>query len=478
LGLYLSSLYSYLLFHSLAEIFSIVVACATFALAWNARRFLDNNYLLFIGIAYLFVASLDLIHTLAYTGMGVFQGYDSNLPTQLWVAGRFLESMSLLIAPLFLRRKLKTRFVFLGYGAVVSLLLGSIFYWQVFPDCYIEGIGLTPIKKVSEYVISLILLSSIALLLQRRKEFDPGVWRLLVLAIVVTIGAELAFTFYISVYGLSNMIGHFFKIISFFLIYKAIIETGLVKPYSLMFRNLKQSEEALRQYTIELQARNEELDAFSHTVAHDLKNPLAIIIGSVRLLNAYYATMSVEEVQERLQSMMQMAFKMSSIIDELLILAEVRKVEVQIGPLDMAAVVAEAQQRLAGMIQTHQVEFTLPDTWPVVVGYGPWIEAVWANYLGNAIKYGGRPPRVELGAIDLSDGMVRFWVRDNGPGLKPEDRARLFTPFTRLDQIRATGHGLGLSIAKRIVEKLGGQIGVESEPGQGSLFFFTLPAAG
>ena len=72
--------------------------------------------------------------------------------------------------------------------------------------------------------------------------------------------------------------------------------------------------------------------------------------------------------------------------------------------------------------------------------------------------------------------MIRFWVRDNGDGLTPEEQARLFTPFTRLDQVRAKGHGLGLSIVKRIVDKLGGQVRVESEVGQGSVFSFTLPS--
>ena len=87
-GLYITSLYSYLLFHSLSEIFSIAVACGIFMVAWNSRRFLDNNYLLFLGVAYLFIGGIDLIHTLAYKGMGIFQGYDANLPTQLWISSR------------------------------------------------------------------------------------------------------------------------------------------------------------------------------------------------------------------------------------------------------------------------------------------------------------------------------------------------------------------------------------------------------
>ena len=245
-GLYLTSLYSYLLFHSTAEIFSIVVACGVFMVAWNSRRFLDNNYLLFIGIAYLFVAVLDLIHTLAYTGMGVFPSYTTNLPTQLWIAARYVESLSLLIAPLILKRRLRTSLVFVGFAAASVLLLCSIFFWNVFPDCFIEGTGLTPFKKISEYTICFILLVSIGLLIQRREAFDKGVLRLLVGSLLLTIGSELFFTFYVHAYGLSNLIGHFFKIISFYLIYRAIIQTGLVRPYDLLFRNLKESEKKYR----------------------------------------------------------------------------------------------------------------------------------------------------------------------------------------------------------------------------------------
>jgi signal transduction histidine kinase len=130
---------------------------------------------------------------------------------------------------------------------------------------------------------------------------------------------------------------------------------------------------------------------------------------------------------------------------------------------------------LAYEIERLQAEIILPVAWPMALGYGPWVEEVWVNYLGNALKYGGRPPRVELGARVQPGSMVRFWVRDNGPALTPEEQARLFTPFMRLDQVSAKGYGLGLSIARRIVEKLGGQVGVESEVGKGSVFSFTLP---
>ena len=246
LGLYLISLYSYLLFHGLVEIFSVMVAFGIFSVAWNSRRFTDNNYLFAIGVAYLFIGGLDLLHTMAYKGMGVFIGNGANLPTQLWIAARYLESLTLLIAPFLLQRKINISQLFIGYATIFILVLLSIFFWKIFPDCFLETTGLTVFKKLSEYVICLILLLSILVTAGKREQFDPIVFRLIIASIASTIGAELAFTFYISIYGLSNLIGHYFKFISFFLIYRAVIVNGLNKPYSIMFRNLKRSEETLR----------------------------------------------------------------------------------------------------------------------------------------------------------------------------------------------------------------------------------------
>lgn len=245
-ALYFSSRYNYLLFHSIGEVFSILVAFSIFIIAWNARRFLDNSYFIFIGIAFLFVGLLDLVHTLAYSGMGVFPEYGTNLATQLWVVARYIQSLSLLMAPLFIGRRLRINWLLLGYGLATALLLVSIFYWQNFPACFVEGVGLTPFKIISEYVISLLLLGALFTMWQKRRQFDTNVLRFLFAAIIVTIASELAFTLYQSPYGLPNLIGHFLKIVAFYLIYKAIIETGLVKPYNLLFRNLKQSEEQYR----------------------------------------------------------------------------------------------------------------------------------------------------------------------------------------------------------------------------------------
>ena len=236
--------------------------------------------------------------------------------------------------------------------------------------------------------------------------------------------------------------------------------------------------EALRQQTDELQARNEELDAFAHTVAHDLKTPLSPVIGLAELLTKRRAKMSEEAVADSLTTIARSSRKMNNIVDELLLLATIHDTEVEMNLLEMSTVIGEVRHRLAHHIKERQAKITLPTEWPKAIGYAPWIEEVWANYISNAIKYGGTPPHIEIGGELQNNGLVRYWVRDNGDGLTDVEQSRLFAPFARVKKTKASGHGLGLSIVRRIVEKLGGECGVESEaiPGQGCTFYFTLPA--
>lgn len=273
----------------------------------------------------------------------------------------------------------------------------------------------------------------------------------------------------------------------------------------------KEADEALRLNAEQLAAQNAELDAFAHTVAHDLREPLGLVIGYARLLEQEYRGLSSADLEASIQTMRRYSEKLDVIIKELLLLARIRKEEITPVPLTMAEIVPEALARLVLLIQETKarVNIPAPATWPVALGYAPWVEEVWTNYISNALKYGGRPqegipPQVELGYTILDFGLpiadltrssqmspseienlkskiknpesvIVFWVRDNGPGLTPEAQAKLFVPFTRLEQVRVQGHGLGLSIVWRIIEKLGGEVGVISTPGEGSCFYFTLP---
>jgi signal transduction histidine kinase len=228
----------------------------------------------------------------------------------------------------------------------------------------------------------------------------------------------------------------------------------------------------------DLRAQVEELDAFNHTVAHDLKNPLSILLGFADILAHDYAASEDEVLEQAIRVIIENGRRMENIIDELLLLAEVRTVEqIPLMPLNMPAVMNVTSRRLSNLIKEYQAEIVAPESWPQAMGHEAWVEEIWVNYLSNAVKYGGPSPRVEVGGQTIDNGMVRFWVRDFGPGIEQADQRRLFIPFTKLKQANTKGYGLGLSIVQRIAKRLGGTVGLESKPGEGSLFWFTLPAS-
>ena len=232
--------------------------------------------------------------------------------------------------------------------------------------------------------------------------------------------------------------------------------------------------DAERARTQELEETNRRLDRFSHMVAHDLKSPLSLIIGYAEFI---LMDQPVAAPDVRLQRIIDSSRKMGDIIDELLLLASIQQKQIQTGPITMSFIIDEALKRLDLMIEENDAKIKKPSIWPIACGYGPWVEEVWVNYLSNAIKYGGIPPLIELGAMELAQGQLCFWVKDNGNTVTAEDESKLFQKFERLEPTKATGHGLGLSIVKQIVEMLGGTVGFKRLSPQGSMFYFTLPAA-
>ena len=257
--IYFLSRQNYNLFHSLADGASIVIAASAFMIIWNSRARVDNNYFLYTGIAFLFFAFLDLMHLLGNKNMGVFPEY-GNLGPTFYIASRYVLSISLLIAPFFISRKLNTTLMFAGYSLVTLLILLSIFHWQIFPACIVEGLGLTPFKVVSDYIICLILLGAMGLLLINRQAFDSRVLWIIVFSIILSIATGLTFTLYTDPFGVTNMGGHLFQIASFYLVYLAFIETSLTKPQEILFRKLKQNEEKLTLNLQQLDQANAELN--------------------------------------------------------------------------------------------------------------------------------------------------------------------------------------------------------------------------
>lgn len=247
----ISRLYSYLLFHSLVEIFTISISFTILILVYNSRRLLENGYLMILGTGFATSACLDLVHSLAYKGMNIFVGHDANLPTQLWIVARYLQALSLLTAPFACRKRLNLQLIMAFYAAISMLFVGALLSGN-FPDCYLEGTGLTRFKIVSEYLIVAMILASMYLLRRIRSSFDESTYRLVMASSLCSVCAEIAFTVYIGVFDFANMAGHFCKLAAYFLIYRALFVTGIREPFSILFREFKLTEQLLREKQLRL----------------------------------------------------------------------------------------------------------------------------------------------------------------------------------------------------------------------------------
>ncbi|MFI4913269.1 MAG: MASE3 domain-containing protein [Sedimentisphaeraceae bacterium JB056] len=241
-GLYLTSLHNYLLFHTLTEFFSIAVAFAIFLIALNGKKLSVDNYMLFIGLSCLFLGTFDMLHTLSYRGMGIIVNDNSDIPTQLWISARYFQATVFLVAPFLINRKFSPAVLISVLTAVSSLILFSIFSWKIFPSCFVEGVGLTDFKKTSEYIISFMFLFGIILLYLKKESFPQKVFFPIVASLVMAILSEICFTNYISSYGNINLAGHYFKIFSFAFLYIALVKSYITDPFDTMFRDLKNKQ--------------------------------------------------------------------------------------------------------------------------------------------------------------------------------------------------------------------------------------------
>lgn len=247
-SLYAVSHQNFLFFHTIVELCSLGVVIAVFLLVWNARRFFNNATYALIAIGLLAAGSIDLLHTLSYKGLGVIHANGANTPTQFWIAARYLQALTLLTAPWLLRRRLTERAftaVLAGFFLLTAGLIAAVMNGY-FPDCYLPAEGLTQFKIISEYVIAAMLIASCIQFYRRRESVAPGVLVMLELALLAMIVSELAFTLYLDVYGIANVVGHFFKLTAAYLVYVALVRFGLTRPYDLLFRQQQEQERLLR----------------------------------------------------------------------------------------------------------------------------------------------------------------------------------------------------------------------------------------
>lgn len=465
--LIISQFHSYLFFHTTVEIFVVIVAVGIFMFSWNTRKLSRNGYFLFLGIVYLSVGTIDLMHAFSYKGMHIFPGIGANLPTQLWLEERYLLAFSLVLAPLFIGRKINESIVLGVYAAITAFLLLAVFYLKIFPDSYKEGIGLTPFKIYSEYLISALFLISAVILGIFREKFDGRVFVLLFLSFIINIVSELLFTLYIGVYDIFNMLGHLGELLSYYLVYKAIIEVGLTKPYNLMFLELKQADK--------------QKDEFLSIASHELKTPITTIKGYAQILNGYLSKNKDSKSLVYVSKLELQIDRLGDLIKELLDVSRIqsRKLELNKERFNLTDLVKDVVEDMQYANKSHKI-IVMGEVKKQIMADKHRISQVLINFISNAIIYSPKADKVIV-KVFFDHKSVGVSVSDFGIGIKGSHLNKVFERFYQdKNRIRVSngGLGLGLYISKEIIKKHNGKIWARSEKGKGSTFSFNIPLDG
>jgi len=468
----ITCLINFLLFHSIAELFSIVIAISIFIIGWHTRKYTESEFFVRYGIASLFIASIDLLHTLSYEGLGIFLNYDANLPTQLWILARYIQAISFIIALLPFKLNKTPYYLIIFYCILTIILLFTIFH-GIFPDCYISGVGLTPFKIFSEYVIIFILLLAIFLLYRQRETFSYDIFVLIGFSLITTIISELAFTLYISLYGFSNFIGHIFKIFSFFFIYVGVIQIGLKDPIRLLFKQLKNREESLNK-------AYKRTNFYKNLFAHDVNNIFQNILSSLELYDI--EKKNTKKYHDMIKNQIVRGEKL---VKNVIKLTELDDYEENLKPVNLKKKLSQSLSYLEESYPNKNIEIAreIPEE-SIKIRANELINDIFENILINAVKYNQTDPiKIQIRVFKVKKdekNYVKIEFIDNGIGIPPSQREEIFE--RDLEKTSKTkGLGLGLSLVKKVVDLYDGEICIESrisgEYDKGTNFILLIPLA-
>lgn len=465
---------NFLLFHAYAEGFTIVIASLMFVITWHARKYIDNYYLHFIGLSYLFIANIDFLHVLGYTGMNIFPDYDF-YANQLWVLGRFMESLTLVGGFYFLHKGKKANdwIVLFSYTLISAVGILSIISWQIFPEAFVAGEGQTMFKMVSEFIIIGILIGVLIGLKVFRHHFSQNLYRFLQLSILATIVSELFFTFYIDNYSISNVLGHYFKIISFYLIYKSIIEKGIREPYDVIFRKLEIKRKELSQ------ANDTKMKLFS-IIGHDLKSPFHSLLGTVELLSQDRNSFEPEEEKEIFQELKRTTEDTYTMVTNLLdwVSVNMDTITLNFQPVALMKELLTNSKTHHHLAQEKDITFKIhgDKSAQALVDLNA-IQIILHNLFSNAVKFSHRGGVIE-GFTESDEDTVSLIIKDYGIGMSKEHISQLMSSELNVSTpgtMNEKGTGLGVNIIKEFVEKNHGKMKIESTKGSGTTIALSFP---
>ncbi len=474
-ALYGLSQYSYLLFHNLAELFSVVIAAGVFVVAWNTRSYNPESPLIYIGTGYLCIALLDVLHTISYQGMGVFPP-DRFYANQMWIAARFIEATTLLVFLGIVKKRDRTadRLVAILLPLLTAAAIFTIFVVPIFPACFVAGRGQTPFKIISEYAICTELLAAYLLFRRDESSYDHSVARLMKGSILLMIVEELLFTTYTDNFGVTNVLGHLFKIASFYLMYKAVIETSLRKPYDTTFRQLVRHEHALEN-------ANRMKDRLLSIIGHDLRNPVGGIAEMSRLILTDETVLEQLSVREVMDHIYRSASQSLDLLNNLLYWARSQNGSLKMEPEEfaIAEIASSTVELFDSAIQNKSINVDLKVDSDRICADRNMVTTVLRNLFSNAVKFTHKGGTITVREYQSGDSIV-VEVSDSGVGMTPVQKTRVLEGEAAMPT-RGTegeaGTGLGLAVTREFVRQHGGSIDIEDRPGGGTLFRLVLPAS-
>ncbi|NOZ66490.1 MAG: hypothetical protein GXP00_08375 [Alphaproteobacteria bacterium] len=470
--------YSFLTFHTVAELFTITIAFAMFSLAWATYDFSKNMFLLVIASGYLWIGALDFLHMLTYKGMNLFIYDEGNTAVQFWLAARYLEALLLLSAPLLAQRSIDKYILVMAFGAI-AICLSIMVLLGYFPVSFVDGIGLSPFKIYSEYIINGIFALSLTSIYYFGRDISREDKILIATAILLTMCAEISFTFYIDIQDISNLVGHIFKLFSFWLIFHAIILSNLQKPYDDLNKNRKSMQAALAS----AEKANAAKSAFLANMSHDLRTPLNAIIGFSDMMRTNaFGPLGSPHYREYANDIYDSGVLLISLIDDILDISRIEagKYDLMDEALDVSELINLSRKLLSKMAEDkdQKISVSCPPQKPYIFGDKKILIQLFNNILSNAIKYTQKQGAIEVHVTVDDDNCIVITISDTGAGMTSNEINRALKPFEQLESAFVSKHhgtGLGLYLCVKFMEMLGGVLVLKSKAGKGTSVTLHFP---